>query len=130
MSENIPDASQMGAQAAESVIAQIRKAFDDVGATLEFRVRCLKELAEFKGCKAFSYEGSIIYSKPLDFPDVQLKAIHEMNLMDGSHAPSKQEISGPSGGVIQFSDLERANRLRFLIEKAKALQSEAGVEGK
>lgn len=58
MSENIPDAGKMGAQAADSVIAQIRQAFDDVGATLEFRVRCLKELAEFKGCKAFSYEGS------------------------------------------------------------------------
>lgn len=128
MSENIPDASQMGARAAESVISQIRQAFDDVGATLEFRARCLMELAQFKGCKAFSYEGEIIYSKPLDFPDVQIRAIHEMNLMDGSHAPSKQEISGPSGGVIQFSDLERANRLRYLIEKAKALQAEAEVE--
>lgn len=130
MSENIPDASQMGARAAESVIAQIRQAFDDVGATLEFRVRCLMALATFKGCKAFSYEGEIIYSKPLDFPDVQIRAIHEMNLMDGSHAPSKQEISGPSGGVIQFSDLERANRLRYLIEKAMERQKAAESEGK
>lgn len=128
MSENIPDASQMGARAAENVIAQIRQAFDDVGATLEFRARCLKELAEFKGCKAFSYEGEIIYSKPLDFPDVQIRAIHEINLMTGCHAPSKQEISGPNGGAVQFSSLERANRLRYLIEKAKALQAEAGVK--
>lgn len=130
MSENIPDAGQMGARAAEIVIAEIRRAFDDVGATLEFRVRCLKELAEFKGCKAFSYDGTIIYSKPLDFPDVQLRAIHEINLMCGHFAPTKQEISGPSGGVIQFSSLERANRLRYLIEKAKALHAEAGKDAK
>jgi len=129
MNEMIPDANKTGAQAAESVIAQIRQAFDDVGATLEFRVRCLMELATFKAEKPFSYEGKIIYSKPLDFPDVQLRAIHEMNLMDGSHAPSKQEICGPSGGAIQVSSLERANRLRHLIEKAKALSAKAGIEG-
>ncbi len=128
MSENIPDASQMGARAAENVIAQIRQAFDDVGATLEFRVRCLKELAEFKGCKAFSYDGTIIYSKPLDFPDVQLRAIHEINLMCGHYAPAKQELSGPGGSPIAFSDLERANRLRYLIECAKKRASEAGVK--
>lgn len=126
---DIPNASETGLLAAANAYAQIRQAFDDVGATLEFRVRCLMELATFKAEKPFSYEGKIIYSKPLDVPDIQLRAIHEINLMCGYHAPTKQEISGPSGGVIQFSDLERANRLRYLIEKAKALQAEAGVKG-
>jgi hypothetical protein len=106
---------------------QVRKAFDDEGAGLTFRVRRLKELAEFKGEKPFSYEGDISYSKALDFPDVQVRAIHEMNLMDGSHAPAKAEISGPGGSAIQFSDLERANRLRYLIECAKKRATEAGV---
>jgi hypothetical protein len=128
MSEMIPDAINTGERAAENVMSAIRQAFDDIGATLEFRARALMALATFKGCKAFSYEGEVIYSKALDFPDVQIRAIHEMNLMCGYHAPTKQEISGPSGGVIQFSDLERANRLRYLIEKAKARQAEAEVE--
>lgn len=128
MNEMIPDAINTGERAAENVMSAIRQAFDDIGATLEFRVRCLKELAEFKGCKAFSYDGTIIYSKPLDFPDIQLRAIHEMNLMCGYYAPAKAELSGPGGSPIAFSDLERANRLRYLIEKAKALQAEAEVE--
>lgn len=134
MAENtrcdIPNASETGFQAAENAFARIRKMFEDVGATIEFRARRLKELAEFTGEKPFSYEGEIVYSKPLDFPDVQLRAIHEINLMCGHFAPTKQEISGPSGGVIQFSDLERANRLRYLIEKAKALHAEAGKDAK
>lgn len=117
---------ECGAEAARRTIAQVRKSFEDAGAGLDFRVRRLKELAEFKGKKPFSYEGEIFLSEPLDFPDVQLKAIHEMNLMDGSHAPAKAELSGPGGSAIQFSDLERANRLRYLIEKAKGLAAEAG----
>lgn len=117
---------EMGVEAARRTIDQVRKALEDAGATLEFRVRRLKELAEYKGKKPFSYEGRIVYSKALDFPDVQLKAIHEMNLMDGSHAPAKAEFSGPGGGAIRFSNLERANRLRYLIEKAQGIVAEAG----
>jgi hypothetical protein len=125
---DIPNASETGLQAAENAFARIRKMFENAGATIEFRARRLKELAEFKGKKPFSYEGSVVYSEPLDFPDVQIRAIHEINLMTGHHAPAKQEISGPGGGAVQFSSLERANRLRYLIEKAKTLQAEAGVK--
>ncbi len=112
-------------EVARRTVVDVRQAFDDAGATLAFRVRRLKELSEFKGEKPFSYEGEIFYSKALDFPDVQLKAIHEMNLMDGSHAPTKAEVSGPGGSPIQFSDLERANRLRLLIETAAKRAAEA-----
>lgn len=120
---------EVGAEAARRTLGQVRRSLDDVGATLEFRARRLKELAEFTGEKPFSYEGEIFYSKALDFPDVQIKAIHEMNLMDGSHAPAKAELSGPGGSAIQFSDLERANRLRFLIEKAKGIVAGQGKAG-
>lgn len=116
---------EMGVEAARRTTEQVRKEFEDAGAGLKYRVRRLKELAEFTGAKPFSYEGEIVYSKALDFPDVQLKAIHEMNLMDGSHAPAKAELSGPGGGAIQFSDLERANRLRLLIETAAKRAAEA-----
>lgn len=112
-------------ETARRTSAAVRKEFDDAGAGLAFRVRRLKELAEFTGEKPFSYEGEIVYSKALDFPDVQIRAIHEMNLMDGSHAPSKAEISGPGGAPIAFSDLERANRLRLLIETAAKRAAEA-----
>ncbi len=118
---------QRGTDAASRSVERIRSAFEDIGAGLKFRAQRLKELAEFQGEKPFSYEGDIFYSKALDFPDVQIKAIHEMNLMDGSHAPAKAEISGPGGKPIQFSDLERANRLRYLIEKATKAQAAAGA---
>lgn len=36
----------------------------------------------------------------------------------------KAEHTGPKGGAIQFSDLERANRLRYLIEQAMKLKQE------
>lgn len=123
---DIPNASETGLQASANAFARIRKMFEDIGAGIGFRARRLKELAEFTGEKPFSYEGEIFYSKPLDFPDVQIKAIHEMNLMDGSHAPAKAEVSGPDGKPIQFSDLERANRLRYLIETATKRAKEAG----
>lgn len=122
---DVANSNATGHQANATIADRVRKALEDEGGTIEFRARRLKELSEFKGKKPFSYEGGLFYSDPLDFPDVQIKAIHEMNLMDGSHAPAKAEISGPGGSAIQFSDLERANRLRLLIETAAKRAAEA-----
>lgn len=41
----------------------------------------------------------------------------------------KAQHSGPGGAPIAFSDLERANRLRYLIEKAKQRAANTGDEG-
>ncbi|MFA6509956.1 MAG: hypothetical protein WCV62_05825 [Candidatus Peribacteraceae bacterium] len=116
---------QIGADAARKTVDDVRRAFSDDGVDLKFLARRLHELADFKGEKPFSYEGELFYSKALDHPDVQIKAIHEINLMLGLHAPSKAEVSGPGGSPIQFSDLERANRLRLLIETAAKRAAEA-----
>ncbi len=111
---------EMAADATRRTFEQVHELIENVGAGLSFRVKRLKDLMEFKGRKPFANGGEIIYSEPLDFPDVQLRAIHEMNLMDGTYAPARSEISYPADRPTNFSSLERANRLRALLKEAAA----------
>lgn len=111
---------EMAADATRRTFELVHDLLEAAGASLSFRVKRLRELMEFKGRKPFANGGEIIYSESLDFPDVQLRAIHELNLMDGTYAPAKSEISYPDGRAIQFSDLERANRLRVLVKEVAA----------
>ncbi len=112
-------------------LAQVREEIEGAGAGLSYRIRRLKELAEFKAAKPFSYLGDVIYSDPLDFPDVQLKAIHELNLMDGAHAPVKSHVSGEDGGpvVTAFSpdDRKLLKDIAINLAKKKIEESSGGA---
>lgn len=47
------------------------------------------------------------------------RARMDAHRLRGDYPAEKHELGGPNGGPIQFTDLERANRLAYLIEQAK-----------
>lgn len=94
------DPREAGAEAAKEVRKETLEACQRRRVTPDYVIRRLKKLSKFKGRKPFTLKDSIIYSEPLDFPDVQLRASSELaDLLD--MRPSKRaEITGANGKAL------------------------------
>ena len=117
---------EISENATNLVFAEVRKLCEKHEAGPEFVIRNLRRLAKFRGRKAFLPKGNIIirgvkkgkkveealsaqviYSKLLDFPDIQLGATKELAAMQDMYSPVKvkNEHRYPEGPPVQINTL-------------------------
>ena len=60
--------------------------------------------------------------------DVRQRARQDAHKLRGDYPSDRLEVGGLGGGPIQFSDIERANRLRALIEAGVQRKADAEKE--
>lgn len=67
----------------------------------------IAEKAEWSAADRLSALKRISDASEINDPRVAVSAIAEANKMQGTHAPSKQEVTGKGGGPIQTIDLTK-----------------------
>jgi hypothetical protein len=135
-----------GEELIQDALKPVYKAMDKNGLTLDYLVKKLKrELGAtttdtFKATKKeFNEDGvvvaqteEVIYSKPLVDWKTRQAARKDALAYLGVIVTERKELSGPGGGAIPFSDLERAAKLKRLIdvavERKEAEQTQGGQD--
>jgi hypothetical protein len=126
-----------GHEAAEDARNKTKEALDHENVDEIFVIKHLKRLSRAKTPKTTYERNSLIrdkegkvigfgegywtYSKPLNESSTQVKAIEILAEFLNMRSPGKFEFTGKDGGPIEcvnYTDLERANRLNYLIQKA------------
>jgi hypothetical protein len=64
-----------------------------LGITLESVLLNLKRLSEFKAAKPFSFQGQIVYSEPVDLPEIQMAATKVLADILGMKEADKHEAA-------------------------------------
>ena len=85
--------AKAGKEAADEIKSEFQKLCLRKKAGPGYIVDNLIRLSCFKGKKPFNFQGSIFYSKPLDFPEVQLGALRILGEWQGLKPPDKTEIN-------------------------------------
>lgn len=101
----------------------LRKGVYDIinssGITLEFLLKQLKKELNAKDTKFFQHEGEVIEIREVIDWSTRQKARIDAHKLRGDYPAEKQEITGAGGGPIEFSRLERANRIAAIAEAAR-----------
>ena len=94
------DRETAGREAANEVRQEFKEACKRRKATPDYLIRRLMKLSRFKAKKPFIDKGTIIYTDPLDVPEVQLKAIDLLVTIEDGKPATKHEVSGAEGGPV------------------------------
>ncbi len=116
---------EIAPQATEEVYQGVRSLCSEHDAGPEFVIRNLRRLARFRGHKAFLPRGVItlqakegekeektlsnvlVYSKLMDFPEVQLNATKELAALQDLYPAQKQQHTFPEGIPFQLSEIPK-----------------------
>lgn len=108
------------------------KTNERVAARVEEIVAAVSEKAEWTAADRLEALKRISTASERGDPRVAVSAIAEANKMQGSHAPTKQEHSGPNGGPIQTEEVTArdriASRIAGLAARGGANEDTGGTE--
>ena len=128
---------EIAVQATEEVYRGVRSLCKEQDAGPEFVIRNLRRLARFRGRKPFLPRGVItvqakdgekeektlsnvlVYSKLIDFPDVQLNATKELAALQDLYPAQKQQHTFPEGIPFPLASIPK-NELPALKAAAEA----------
>ena len=93
-------------QAHDSVHAprEVLDACRALGITPESVLLNLRRLSEFKAAKPFSFQGQIIYSEPVDLPEIQLAATKVLADILGMKEADKHEAPPARTVFVRIKD--------------------------
>jgi len=125
-------ADQSAYQAIQQIKKKMPQLIDEKGLTDEALIeKYLVPLLEATQVKAFSHEGRVIYSKPLEALDIRLRALEQAFKLKGSYAPPQEAAQANVGvRVILMDKLPRPDRTEFYEAQRKQLeQQKIAIDG-
>jgi hypothetical protein len=109
----VMDKETAGKEAAREIHKETEEALQRNNATPDFIIKNLMRLATYKGEKPFSFQGVLVYSKELDYPEVQRSAT--MDLAQMSRMLPDRNINLTSE-IIEKRSPEELTVLRDIVQ--------------